>query len=198
MVFYRLRRGRKDDAPSLTLGFERVGDARETDRWNNILSFRQNPSLPPSLPLSLSLSLSLSLYWTGEEGDKCLGWGGSYRVPWLRRFVSSALRLLVSILPRISNHSGLIRGQLSLSPSVFILDQWEETPGVRLVEKGAAAMFVGPIRHHQYSLPGEISQAKNRSRLSFVRKKTKTNSSLNNFFIGSDPHFIKTKFLSKF
>jgi hypothetical protein len=34
--------------------------------------------------------------------------------------------------------------------------------------------------------------------LSFVRKKTKTNSSLNNFFIGSDPHFIKTKFLSKF
>jgi len=119
-------------------------------------------------------------------------------VPWLRRFVSSALRLLVSILPRISNHSGLIRGQLSLSPSVFILDQWEETPGVRLVEKGAAAMFVGPIRHHQYSLPGEISQAKNRSRLSFVRKKTKTNSSLNNFFIGSDPHFIKTKFLSKF
>jgi hypothetical protein len=92
----------------------------------------------------------------------------------------------------------MVRGQLSLSPAVLILDQWEENPGVRPVEMGAEAMFVGPILHHQYSLPGEISQAKNRSQLSFVRKKTKINSSLNYFFIGSDPHFIKTKFLGKF
>jgi len=87
----------------------------------------------------------------------------------------------------------MVRGQLSLSPAVLILDQWEENPGVRPVEMGAEAMFGGPIQHHQYSLPGEISQAK-----SFVRKKTKINSSLNYFFIGSDPHFIKTKFLGKF
>ena len=47
MVFYRLQRGRKDDAQPLTLGFERAGDAGETDQWNNIV-------------ISLSQTLSLS------------------------------------------------------------------------------------------------------------------------------------------
>jgi len=38
---------RKDDAQPLTLGFERAGDAGETDQWNNIV-------------ISLSQTLSLS------------------------------------------------------------------------------------------------------------------------------------------
>lgn len=67
---------RKDDAQPLTLGFERAGDAGETDQWNNIV-------------------ISLSL----------LNWRGRGQVPWLTRFESSAMHLLVIILPRISNHS---------------------------------------------------------------------------------------------
>jgi hypothetical protein len=56
MVFYRLQRGRKDDAQSLTLGFERAGDAGETDRWNNIV-------------ISLSLSLKLERKGTSALVD---------------------------------------------------------------------------------------------------------------------------------
>jgi hypothetical protein len=56
MVFYRLQRGRKDDAQPLTLGFERAGDAGETDRWNNIV-----------ISLSQTLSLSLKLERKGTS-----------------------------------------------------------------------------------------------------------------------------------
>lgn len=91
----------------------------------------------------------------------------------------------------------MVRGQLSLSPAVLILDQWEENPGVRPVEMGAEAMFVGPILHHQYSLPGEISQAKNRSQLSFVRKKNKNKFFIKLFFYWIRSPFHKNKILGQ-